>query len=73
MYGDDATIVERVGSTAARPHHALDHFRIANATHDQLKEAAARDGMVTLQDQALRLVEKDVTTLAEVARTVYVL
>jgi type IV pilus assembly protein PilB len=46
---------------------------VANASHDDLKEAAARDGMVTLQEQALRLVAKDVTTLAEVARTVYVL
>ena len=52
---------------------AMKSLIVANATHDDLKAEAARDGMVTLQDQALRLVAKDVTTLAEVARTVYVL
>lgn len=46
---------------------------VANATHDQLKEEAAQDGLVTLQEQSLRLVEKDVTTIAEVMRTIYVL
>ena len=29
--------------------------------------------MVTLQAQALRLVEKDVTTVAEIMRTIYVI
>jgi type II secretory ATPase GspE/PulE/Tfp pilus assembly ATPase PilB-like protein len=29
--------------------------------------------MVTLQEQALRLVEKDVTTVAEIMRTIYVI
>ena len=33
---------------------------VANATHDQLKELAIEQGMLTLQDQALRLVERDV-------------
>ena len=29
--------------------------------------------MVTLQEQALRLVEQDVTTVAEIMRTIYVI
>jgi type IV pilus assembly protein PilB len=46
---------------------------VANATHDQLKDEAKQAGMVTLQEQALRLVEKDVSTIAEVMRTIYVI
>ena len=46
---------------------------VANATHDQLKELAIEQGMVTLQEQALRLVERDVTTVAEIMRTIYVI
>ena len=46
---------------------------VANATHDQLKEMAIEQGMITLQDQAMRLVERDVTTVAEIMRTIYVI
>ncbi|MGZ6963617.1 MAG: GspE/PulE family protein [Acidimicrobiia bacterium] len=46
---------------------------VANANHDQLKDMAVEQGMIPLQDQALRLVEKDVTTVAEIMRTIYVL
>ena len=46
---------------------------VANATHDQLKELATEQGMVSLQTQALRLVDRDVTTVAEILRTIYVL
>jgi type IV pilus assembly protein PilB len=46
---------------------------VANATHDELKELAVEQGMISLQDQALRLVERDVTTVAEILRTIYVL
>ncbi len=46
---------------------------VANASHDDLKELAIEQGMITLQDQALRLVERDVTTVAEILRTIYVL
>jgi len=52
---------------------AMKGLIVANATHEQLKEEAAQDGMVTLQEQSLRLVEKDVTTITEVMRTIYVL
>jgi type IV pilus assembly protein PilB len=46
---------------------------VANASHDDLKALAIEQGMITLQDQALRLVERDVTTVAEILRTIYVL
>jgi type IV pilus assembly protein PilB len=46
---------------------------VANATHDQLKEHAAEQGMVTLQEQAMKLVLKDVSTVAEIMRTIYVI
>jgi type IV pilus assembly protein PilB len=46
---------------------------VANANHDDLKDLAVEQGMVTLQEQALRLVEKDVTTVAEIMRTIYVI
>jgi type IV pilus assembly protein PilB len=52
---------------------AMKSLIVANATHEQLEEEAAKDGMETLQDQALKLVEKDVTTITEVMRTIYVL
>ena len=46
---------------------------VANATHDQLRDEAIKDGMVPLKEQALRLIERDVTTIAEIMRTIYVL
>ena len=41
-------------------------------TYQQLRDLAIAEGMVPLQTEALRLVERDVTTLAEVLRTLYV-
>ncbi len=52
---------------------AMKTLIVANANHDQLKELAIEQGMITLQEQALRLVERDVTTVAEILRTIYVL
>ena len=52
---------------------AMKSLIVANATHDQLKEMATEQGMVTLQEQALRLVERDVSTVAEIMRTIYVI
>jgi type IV pilus assembly protein PilB len=46
---------------------------VANATHDDLKEMAVQQGMVTLQEQAMRLVERDISTVAEIMRTIYVI
>ena len=41
-------------------------------TYQELRDLAVSEGMVPLQTEALKLVEKDVTTLAEVLRTLYV-
>ena len=41
-------------------------------TYQQLRDLAVSEGMVPLQTEALKLVEQDVTTLAEVLRTLYV-
>ena len=41
-------------------------------TYQELRDLAVSEGMVPLQTEALKLVERDVTTLAEVLRTLYV-
>jgi type IV pilus assembly protein PilB len=46
---------------------------VRNATLDEIRELAVSQGMATLRDQALRLVADDVTTVAEVMRTIYIL
>ncbi len=46
---------------------------VKQASLGALREAAAAVGMRTLRDQAIDLVEQNVTTIAEVLRTVYVL
>jgi type IV pilus assembly protein PilB len=46
---------------------------VARASLAALREAAEAVGMQTLRDQAVDLVHNDVTTIAEVLRTVYVL
>ncbi len=43
------------------------------ATQDELRRLAVSQGMRTLQEEALALVDRDVTTLAEVIRTIYAL
>jgi type IV pilus assembly protein PilB len=45
---------------------------VKEAPQDELRAAAKYHGLLTLRDQAVRLVEADVTTIAEVLRTVYV-
>jgi type IV pilus assembly protein PilB len=42
------------------------------ASHDELRKLARLQGMDTLQEQSVRLVESGVTTLAEVMRSIYV-
>ena len=46
---------------------------VRNAPVDQIRKLAIEQGMVPLRDQALRLVADDVTTIAEVMRTIYIL
>src|SRR6266508_1946550 len=43
------------------------------ATQDELRRLAVSQGMRTLQEEAVALVDRDVTTLAEVIRTIYTL
>jgi type IV pilus assembly protein PilB len=45
---------------------------IGRASHDEFRKVARREGMRTLQEEAARLVEGGVTTLAEVLRSIYV-
>jgi type IV pilus assembly protein PilB len=45
---------------------------VDSAPHEELRAISVQQGMRTLQDQALRLVTEDQTTLAEVLRTVQV-
>jgi type IV pilus assembly protein PilB len=42
------------------------------ASHDDLRKLARAEGMRTLQEEAVRLVENGVTNLAEVLRSIYV-
>ena len=51
----------------------LKELVVARASLADLRDAAAKAGMRTLRDQAVDLVEEDLTTIAEVLRTVYVL
>ncbi len=44
---------------------------VDSAPHDELKKMAIFQGMSTLLDEGLKLVNQDVTTVAEVMRTVY--
>jgi type IV pilus assembly protein PilB len=46
---------------------------VRNATLDEIRALAVEQGMVLMRDQALRLVQDDVTTVAEVMRTIYIL
>ena len=46
---------------------------VRNASVDDIRKLAVEQGMVPMRDQALRLVADDVTTIAEVMRTIYIL
>jgi type IV pilus assembly protein PilB len=45
---------------------------VDRASHDEILKVARTEGMRTLQEEAARLVETGVTTLAEVLRSIYV-
>jgi type IV pilus assembly protein PilB len=45
---------------------------LARASHEDVRKVACAEGMRTLQEEAARLVEAGVTTLAEVLRSIYV-
>ncbi|MCA1710638.1 MAG: GspE/PulE family protein [Actinobacteria bacterium] len=46
---------------------------VANPSHDAMRELAMRQGMRTLRQEAVRLIGEEVTTIAEVIRSIYVL
>lgn len=46
---------------------------VRNATLEEIRTLAVEQGMVPMRDQGLRLVAEDVTTIAEVMRTIYIL
>ena len=41
------------------------------ATQEELQRMAVSQGMRTLQDEAIRLIADDVTTISEVVRSIY--
>jgi type IV pilus assembly protein PilB len=51
---------------------AIKGMVVDRATHDEMRKVARADGMRTLGEEAVRLVESGVTTLAEVIRSIYV-
>jgi type IV pilus assembly protein PilB len=64
---------ERVGIyEVMRVTDEIKELIVAAAPHEVIRATAVGQGMRTLQDQALRLVTEDETTLAEVLRTVQV-
>jgi type IV pilus assembly protein PilB len=51
----------------------LKQLIVSDASNAELRALAVEQGMRTLREQALQLVQQDKTTIAEVLRTVYVL
>jgi type IV pilus assembly protein PilB len=65
---------ERIGVYEVLPvTDALKELIVVNASLADLRATATAEGMRTLRREAISLVERDETTIAEVLRTVYVL
>jgi type IV pilus assembly protein PilB len=65
--------LERIGVYELMP--ISDRIReliVDRGAHDEIRKAARIEGMRTLQEEAARLVESGITTLAEVLRSIYV-
>ena len=65
--------LERIGVYELMP--VTDEIReliLDRASHDEIRKLARAEGMRTLQEEAVRLVETGVTTSAEVMRSIYV-
>jgi type IV pilus assembly protein PilB len=45
---------------------------VNRSSHDEMRELAMSEGMRTLRDEAVRLIEEDITTIPEVLRSVYI-
>nr|MDQ3757940.1 pilus assembly protein PilB [Actinomycetota bacterium] len=46
---------------------------LRKASHDEIRALAFTEGMRSLRQEAIRLVEEDTTTIGEVIRTIYTL
>ena len=68
-----ATTTASASTRCCRSPTAFKELIVARASLADLRDTAALGGMRTLRDQAIDLVEHDITTIAEVLRTVYVL
>jgi type IV pilus assembly protein PilB len=44
-----------------------------NPSHDDMRRLAVGQGMRTLRDEGIRLIDEGVTTVAEIVRTIYTL
>ena len=65
--------MERIGVYELLPvTDAVRELILDRASHDEIRKLARSEGMRTLQEEAVRLVENGVTTLAEVLRAIYV-
>jgi type IV pilus assembly protein PilB len=65
--------LDRVGVYEMMPiTEAIREMILSRAPHDEIRKVARDEGMRTLQEEAARLVANNVTTLAEVMRSIYV-
>jgi type IV pilus assembly protein PilB len=65
--------LERIGVYEMMPvTEGIRQLILARAAHDDIRKVARDEGMRTLQEEAARLVQANVTTLAEVLRAIYV-
>ena len=65
--------LERIGVYEMMPvTDAIRELILDRASHDDLRKLARSEGMRTLQEESMRLVETGVTNLAEVLRSIYV-
>jgi type IV pilus assembly protein PilB len=65
--------LDRIGVYELMPvSDALRNLILDRASHDEMRKAARAEGLRTLPEEAARLVEAGVTTIAEVLRSIYV-
>jgi type IV pilus assembly protein PilB len=65
--------LERTGVYELMPvSDAIRELIVDRASHDEIRKIARYEGMRTLQEEAVSLVEAGVTTIAEVVRSIYV-
>jgi type IV pilus assembly protein PilB len=65
--------LERIGVYEMMPvSDGIRELILDRASHDDVRKVARSEGMRTLQEESMRLVESGVTNLAEVLRTIYV-